>query len=93
MTDVIKLNAEKRSEDKNPRQLRSEGILPATLYGKGMDSISIQLNSKDFTQAYKKNAEATFELTIDKKSYKTVAQAVQKNYATNETQSVEFKII
>ncbi len=93
MTDVIKLNAEKRSEDKNPRQLRSEGILPATLYGKGMDSISIQLNSKDFTQAYKKNAEATFELTIDKKSYKTVAQAVQKNYATNETQSVEFKVI
>lgn len=93
MTDVIKLSAEKRSEDKNPRQLRAEGLLPATVYGKGTESMSIQLSTKDFTQAYKKNAEATFELTIDKKSYKTVAQAVQKNYATNETQNVEFKLV
>ena len=30
MAEVIKLKAEKRSEDKNPRQLRAEGILPAT---------------------------------------------------------------
>lgn len=93
MTDVIKLNAEKRSEDKNPRQLRAEGLLPATVYGKGMDSISIQLNSKEFTQAYKKNNNATFELTVDKKAYTTIAQAVQKNYATNETQNVEFKLV
>ena len=93
MTDVIKLNAEKRNEDKNPRQLRAEGLLPATVYGKGQESISIQVPSKDFVLAYRDNASATFELTIDNKSYKTVAQAVQKNYATNETQSVEFKLV
>lgn len=93
MADVIKLTAEKRSEDKNPRQLRAEGLIPATVYGKGVDSMSIQLNTKDFTLAYRNNADATFELSIDKKSYKTVAQAVQKNYATNETQSVEFKLV
>ena len=33
------------------------------------------------------------ELTIDKKSYKTVAQSVQKNYATNEPLNIEFKVI
>lgn len=93
MADVIKLAAEKRSEDKNPRQLRAEGVLPATVYGKGMDSMSIQLNAKEFVQAYKKNNEATFELCIDKKSYKTVAQSVQKNFSTNETQNVEFKLV
>ncbi len=93
MADVIKLTAEKRSEDKNPRQLRAEGILPATVYGKGMDSISVQVSTKDFTLAYRDNTEATFELSVDKKSYKTVVQAVQKNYATNETQSVEFKVV
>ena len=93
MTDVIKLNAEKRNADKNPRQLRAEGLLPATVYGKGQESMSIQVSTKDFTLAYRDNAEATFELTVDNKSYKTVAQAVQKNYATNETQSVEFKLV
>ncbi len=93
MADVIKLTAEKRSEDKNPRQLRAEGLLPATVYGKGMDSMSIQLRTQEFTLAYRNNADATFELSIDNKAYKTVAQAVQKNYATNETQSVEFKLV
>ena len=93
MADVIKLTAEKRNEEKNPRQLRAEGLLPATVYGKGQENMSIQLNTQDFTQAYKKNADATFELTINKKTYKTVAQAVQKNYATNEAQSVEFKLV
>ena len=93
MADIIKLTAEKRNEGKNPRQLRAEGLLPATVYGKGKESMSIQLNSKEFTQAYKKNSEATFELSIDKKAYKTVAQAVQENYATNTIQSVEFKLV
>ena len=93
MTDVIKLSAEKRNEDKNPRQLRAEGLLPATVYGKGQESMSIQVNTKEFTLAYRDNANAIFELAIDNKAYKTVAQAVQKNYATNETQSVEFKLV
>ncbi len=93
MAEVIKLKAEKRSEDKNPRQLRAEGILPATVYGKGTDSMSIQLNTKEFTLAYRNNNDATFELSIGNKTYKTVAQSVQKNYATNETQNVEFKLV
>ena len=93
MANVIKLEAEKRSEDKNPRQLRAEGKLPATVYGKGMESVSVQVVSKDFIQAYKKDNNASFELNVDSKKYTVVAQQIQKNYATNEVQSVEFKVV
>jgi len=93
MSSVIKLQAEKRDENKNPRELRESGLLPATVYGKGVESLSVQLNAKEFVQSYKKDNSATFELTIDKKAYKTVVQAVQKNYSTNQEQNVEFKLV
>lgn len=93
MSSVVKIKAEKRNEDKNPRQLRAEGVLPATVYGKGVESTSIELNTKEFTQAYKKDNLATFELSVDKTTYKTIVQNVQKNYGTGEAQSVEFKLI
>ena len=48
---IVKISAENRNMDKNPRQLRSEGILPATVYGKGMDSKSIQINAHELAMA------------------------------------------
>ena len=93
MSSVIKLQAEKRDENKNPRQLRAEGVLPATVYGKGVESVSVQLNAKEFVQNYKKDTTATFELTVDKKAYKAVVQSVPKNYSTNQEQCVEFKLV
>ena len=36
-TTIIKLNAQEREADKNPRQLRAAGFVPATVYGKGME--------------------------------------------------------
>ena len=32
-TTIIKLNAQEREADKNPRQLRAAGLVPATVYG------------------------------------------------------------
>ena len=40
---IVKINADVREADKNPRQLRAAGLLPATVYGKGMESKSIQM--------------------------------------------------
>lgn len=92
MTDTITLQAEKRDENKNPRQLRQSGLLPATVYGKGMDSVSIQVNARDFANEYKKNPEAKFDVVVDKKTYKTVVAVVQQNYSTAEQMNVEFKL-
>lgn len=93
MADTIKLDIEERSEGLNPRQIRANGNLPITIYGKGMDSVSAQLNTHEFKHIYRDNKDAVYELTLGKKTYKTVVQNLQINYATAEEQNAEFKVI
>lgn len=94
MTDtIIKLNAQARETDKNPRQLRANGFIPATVYGKGMESVSIQLDAHDFELSTRGNLEATFEVAIEGKTYNVVIQDVQKNYSVNQVLNVEFKTV
>ncbi len=93
MTDTVKLEAVKREEDKTPRKLRQEGFLTATVYGKGMDSLSIQVCKKEFVNAYKKNPAAKFDVVVDKNTYKTEVKNVQQNYSTAEELNIEFKLV
>ncbi|MBQ2644877.1 hypothetical protein IJG14_04805 [bacterium] len=91
MATLIK--AEKRDEMKNPRQVRAEGKLPATVYGKGQDSVSIELNAKEFLTEYKKDNEATFDLKVDTKSFNVKVKDIQTNYRTGEKLNVQFVIV
>lgn len=52
---VEALDATERDE-RNPRQLRSNGLIPATVYGKGMEPKSIQIDGKHFTISYSRGA-------------------------------------
>ena len=93
MTTAVKLNIEKRDDSKNPRQLRAEGLLTGTIYGKGLESVSVQMNERDFINTYKKDVNANFEISVDGKNYTVVVAKLQKNYRTNENLNVEFKAI
>jgi len=93
MTEKITFEVEAKNEELNPRQLRATGKLPATIYGKGVDSVSVQLDAHDFVLAHKKNKTAVFELSLGNKKYNAVVQNVQKNYATNQELNVEFKLV
>lgn len=85
-----KLKIENRDENKNPRQIRSAGFLPGSIYGKGMEPKNIQVNTHEFEMAYKSNKEGEWELTLDKEKFTATIQELQKNYATNEFLNVEF---
>ena len=89
----VVINAEKRNEELNPRQVRAEGKLTATVYGKGKDSVSVQLNEKEFMTAYNKNKDTDFDLKVDKTSYKVRVQDIQKNYRTGQNLNVQFVIV
>ena len=90
---IVKLAANVREEDKNPRQLRSEGNLPATIYGKGMESKSIQIDAHEFKMAYKNAPEAVYEIAVGKEKFKTIVQEAQIHYSTNTIMNVEFKTV
>ncbi len=89
---IIKLNAQIRDEDKNPRQLRALGFVPATVYGKGMESKNIQICAHEFEMSTRNNRDAVFELVVGKEKFNVVIQELQKNYSTNQVLNIEFKL-
>jgi len=90
---AIVINAEKRDEKKNPRQVRAEGKLTATVYGKGQESVSVELNAKEFLTAYGKDKNSTFDLKVDSKSMNVKVKDVQMNYRTGESLNVQFVVV
>ena len=89
----LKIETVPRSEGLNPRQIRTSGFLPATLYGKGIASKSLQIKAHDFKLIYRDNKEAAFDLVVDGKKISAIVQDVQMNYSTGEYLNVEFKSV
>lgn len=89
---IIKLNAKERETDKNPRQIRVEGFIPATVYGKGMESKNVQICAHEFEMSTRNNKDAVFELNVGSEKYNVVIQELQKNYSTNQVLNIEFKL-
>ena len=88
-----KLKVEERIEGQNPRQIRSAGFIPVSIYGKGIDAKSGQVNTHEFEMAYKNNKEGNWELSFGKEKFTAKIQELQENYATSEFLNVEFQAI
>ena len=89
---AITIEAQKRDESKNPRQLRAVGLLPATVYGKGKDSVSIQLDKRNFINTYKNNKDAVYEIVVGSDKYNASVQNFQVEAGTQLPMNVEFKL-
>ena len=90
---AITIEAQKRDESKNPRQLRNDGFLPATVYGKGKDSVSIQVDKRIFVNTYKNNKDEVYEIVVGSDKYNTKVQNFQVEAGTQLPMNVEFKIV
>jgi len=73
------LLAEKRNvTGKQVKHLRREGILPGNVFGKGLESLSIQMPLKEFVALYKKVHETGLvDLTVGEEKYPILIQNVQ----------------
>lgn len=88
---VQTIEATERDTTLNPRQLRSAGFLPATLYGAGLESSQdIQVRGKEFTLLFLKGYRE-FELTgLSGAPVRVKAQQVQTTGVGQDVLSVEF---
>jgi large subunit ribosomal protein L25 len=59
MSETITLQAEVREAGKNLQTLRNRGLIPAVLYGHGIESQSISMDHRAFTRAFKAAGENT----------------------------------
>ncbi len=92
MSSPTPIAVTERDNTLNPRQLRAAGFTPATLYGKNIESRSIQVKTKDFVTTYAKgNREYRFE-GIDYNGNPIVAKAhkLQVTSVKDELISIEF---
>jgi large subunit ribosomal protein L25 len=77
---------------KNNEELRSEGFLPAIVYGHGFENKSIVVNSSEFTKLYREVGEsALFNLAIEEdKSFTVIISEAQKDPLSDNVIHVDF---
>ena len=73
------------------RALRNSGYVPAVLYGKGQEALSLQVPAKDFGRVFKEAGESTLVyVNVDGKVYPTIIHDVSKDPLTDGILHADF---
>ena len=89
MAKQILIKAKTR-ESKTPNALRAEGNIPATIYGHGFKSISVQINAKEFSKIPHKAYSHINELNIDGEKFPILIRNVQVDPVRDTFLNIEF---
>jgi large subunit ribosomal protein L25 len=89
----LQLKAEKRKVvGRKVKTLRAKGMLPGNIYGKDVESVSIQINSKEFRDTFKKAGETSIvEISLGTETRPVLISEVQVHPATDEVLHVDFR--
>ena len=88
----IELNAEKREVlGSAVKRLRKDGYLPAVLYGKGQETLPLQVLTQDFSKIYKLAGESTLVyINIGGQSYPTIIHDITRDALSDELLHADF---
>ena len=92
METNLKATVRENSGSAQSRRSRGEGSIPAVVYGLGMEPVSVEIDSREFTNALKTEAGSNviFNLEIGKDKYTALAREIQKHVYRNEFLHVDF---
>ena len=93
MADRLSLSLENRTlVGKKVNRLRREGVLPATVYGKGVSPISVQMNARAFNDTYRHAGRTgLIDLSIPgQKSISVFVHNLQRHPVTRNIIHVDF---
>lgn len=75
------------------KKVREAGLVPATLYGKGAEPVSLTVVRRELDVVLKNQGLAqAFELDVDGKVQNVVIKAVEKAALADEIYSVDFQL-
>ncbi len=78
---------------KKVRKLRREGILPANVYGKDIESTAVQVSTQAFIDVYSKTGETGLvDLELDGKTIPVLIQNVYQDFRQNYLHADFFKV-
>lgn len=95
MSEKIVLKAEKRElTGKKVKRLRWQGLLPAVLYGAGMEPMPLTLNAHDATLALRHVSSSTLvSLDVDGKLYPALVRERQRDILKGNLLHVDFMAV
>ncbi|MGN7678391.1 MAG: 50S ribosomal protein L25/general stress protein Ctc [Anaplasma sp.] len=95
--DMIRVDASVRTKcgTGSARALRAAGLIPAVIYGKGRDPISISLSQKDFLKECRSGPifSKLVQLCIDGKEEYALTKAIQKHPVSGTAVHVDFQFV
>ena len=88
----IELNAQKREVvGSGLNSLRKSGYMPAVLYGKGQESIPLQIPVKDFQKTFELAGESTLIfLNVNGQAYPTIIHDIAKDAVSDDILHADF---
>ncbi len=89
---MLELKAEAREiTGKKVKNLRNSGLIPAVLYGKGIDSVNISVSGKEMNKALKEAGETTLlSLKLGNKKHNVLIHDLTRDPLTSEITHVDF---
>lgn len=92
MAESHTLEAEPREAiGKKVRAVRRQGLVPAVLYGSGVDGMPIKLDAKDADEALAKASASTLiDLTVDGEIHKVLVRDVQRDVIRRNVLHIDF---
>lgn len=92
MSDMVSLEVKPRTVlGKKVKKLRSEGLIPANIFGQGVTSTSIQVNLNDFAKVYKSVGETGLVgLKLDGKDHPVLVHKIQREPKSDSVLHVDF---
>jgi len=91
MKKHILLGTKREQTGRKVKHMRSSGILPATVYGKKVNSVSISVPTTEFTKVYREAGETGLvELSVDSKIHPVLIHNVQIDPVNESLLHVEF---
>lgn len=89
---MITLKAEKREVfGKQTKRLRGQGLIPAELYGRGVENLHLSVSAKDFLQAYKEAGEhSVLSIEVEGKSHPVLIHSVEESHIKPEVLAIDF---
>lgn len=89
------LEAQVRNQTgKKVKFLRKEGLIPAVIYGREIETLPISLNKRETTLLFNKISGSTILIIkVDGKEHSTLVREVQRDYIKNELLHVDFQAV
>jgi len=88
---VLQAKNRKKAGSAESRRIRRDGRIPAVIYGRSGKSVSIDLDSVDFSKRTKGISESTIvKVEVEDKSYDAFVKATQRNIIDGKILHIDF---